>query len=106
MSYIPPTKIPTPTQPLTAPQINEPTITGQLHQLLEHMDLAESRVASLRGHLFGEGESGMQRSTPTTVRSMLVDLGTRLACLCGELATINSRMGCPPEPNPESNYVR
>ncbi len=77
---------------------NEPTVTGRLMQARDMMALAEQRTANLRGHLFGEGENGTSRAEPSTVRGMVDDLATRLACLCGELATINSRMGCTPEP--------
>lgn len=80
------------------PLINEPTLTGKLIQILEHIELAESRMANLRGHLYGEGESSLDYPKSTTIRGMVDLIGTRLACLCGELATINSRMGCPPEP--------
>jgi hypothetical protein len=79
-------------------QINEPTLTGRVQQIQDHMALAEQRVALLRGHLWGEGENGPNRPMPTSVRGMIDDIGTRLACLCGELATINSRVGCTPEP--------
>ena len=83
---------------LVQPQINEPTVSGRLQQILDSMALAEQRMSILRGHLFGEGESGMNQPQPTTIRAMVDSLGTRLASLCGELATVNQRMGCPPEP--------
>lgn len=82
------------------PPINEPTITGRLMQILDSMSLAEQRMSNLRGHLFGEGQSGMDKPQPTTIRSIVDDLGQRLASLCGDLATVNQRMGCPPEPTP------
>lgn len=84
-------------------QINEPTITGRVVQMQDHMALAEQHAAILRGHLFGEGEQSCQRQPPTTIRGMLDDLSARLASLCGELATINQRIGCTPEPSP-SNF--
>lgn len=74
------------------------------------MDLAESRIASLRGHLFGEGEDGANPApAPSSVRGMVDDLATRLACLCGQLATINERMGCMSEgvvPNEPAGLYR
>jgi hypothetical protein len=80
-------------------QINEPTLTGAVQQIHDHIALAEQRLAILRGHFWGEGESGSNRPMPTTLRGMIDDIGTRLASLCGDLATINQRVGCTPEPN-------
>lgn len=85
---------------LSAPPINEPTVTGRLQQLLDSMSLAEQRMSNLRGHLFGEGQSALDRPQPTTVREIVDSLGARLALLCGDIATVNQRMGCPPEPTP------
>ena len=91
---------------IVAPQINEPTVTGRLQQLMDSMALAEQRMSNLRGHLFGDGESGMNQPQPTTIREIVDSLGTRLASLCGELATVNQRMGCPPDPAPINNQLR
>jgi hypothetical protein len=79
------------------PSINDPTISRRIRQLLESMDLAEMRLAILRGHMFGEGESSVRRSESTTVEHQLSELGERLASFCGDLATVNARIGCTPE---------
>ena len=79
-------------------QINEQTLTEAIQQIHDHVSLAEQRVSILRGHFWGEGETAVNRPTPTTLSGMIEDIGTRLASLCGELATINCRVGCTPEP--------
>lgn len=80
-------------------QINEPTLTGRITEILSYVDLAEMRVSNLRGQLWGEGENSPQQIPPSTMEGQLANICTRLACLCGSLATINSRVGCVPEPS-------
>lgn len=76
----------------------EPSMLGRATELLNHVATAELHSASLRSALFGEGEcDGIHPQIPTSLDGLLKDACTRVASLCGELATIKSRLGCSPE---------
>lgn len=83
-------------QPQTPTQ---PTTLGRATELLNHVATAERHSYSLNSALFGIGASSLDpvRAEPTTLDGMLADAATRVASLCGELATIKSRLGCSPE---------
>lgn len=83
---------------------NEPTITARIEQIREHVELAEMRLAHFRAKLWGDGSEGVAgmaalgKTAVMTPVQMLNDIGHRLASLCGDLATINQKFGCGPEP--------
>ena len=77
---------------------NEPTIIGKIREISQHLATAEMRVAAFRGDVWGEGEDSGSAKIQTTLSGMITDISARLASLCGDLATINQRFGCTPEP--------
>ena len=80
---------------------SEPTMLAQATGLLNHVAMLEMHTASLRGVLFGEGESDLSKLpvTPAScLLAMLADTCQRVASLCGELATIKNKLGCDPMP--------
>lgn len=79
-----------------APTPNEPTIVGAVSELLNFIATAEMHLADFRSVVFGEGESELKQETPTTMDAALRTACTRVACICGQLATINQRFGTGP----------
>lgn len=79
----------------------EPTLLGRANELLNHISTAQSHCAAIRDDLFGESESDLsgQPKDPTTLAGMMVVATERVACLCGELATLRDRLGCPIKPS-------
>lgn len=80
----------------TGPTPAEPTTLGKATELLNHLSTLELHVASMRSALFGEASSNDNppRSMPSTISGLLSEASTRAACLCGELSTINGKLGC------------
>lgn len=73
----------------------EPTLLGRGEELLKHVAELEREHARLRGNLLGLQESEVSSiPTPvTTIDGMLARACQQVACLVGDMATINGCVG-------------
>jgi hypothetical protein len=77
-----------------AVQMNEPpTVKARLAQLRETLATMERHAAALQCEIFGNHVGPDKPVEIVTFEDQLADAGTRMACLCGFLATINHRFG-------------
>ncbi len=75
------------------PKISEPSVMGRVNEILNHLQTASIHVSNLRSGLFGEGQSkDVGENVPTNLDSMLALACHQIASLCGELATIESKL--------------
>ena len=79
-----------------------PSVRTAVSELERFMDLAEDRTAVLREEVFGDGHDGepavrVRPSGARPIALVLADVCTRLAAHCGDLATVNARLGCAKE---------
>lgn len=68
-----------------------PGLCAQSTELLRHLTELENNIATLRGKLFGEGETGAAQCEPSSIAGVLATACTRIASLVGETSTILTR---------------
>lgn len=75
------------------PEPMEPSILGRAHELLNHVDNLERENSLLRGSLFGVGSVDQPKGIePSSLEGMLADACSRVACMVGDMATINGKV--------------
>lgn len=75
---------------------SEPTMLNRAEELLKHLSELDREQSRLRSNLLGvqvEAASNGIEANPTTVEGMLRLACQRVACLVGDMATINGRIG-------------
>lgn len=72
----------------------EPSIVGRAQELLNHIGNLEREHSVLRGALFGEGADAEGRGPiiNSGLEAVLADACTRVACMVGDMATINGKV--------------
>jgi hypothetical protein len=81
------------------PSVNMPTTIASLQEIEKFVSVLEDRIASMRYLLFSDGEIAKSVASPSagSIHGLIGDVSQRIASLCGDVATINQRLGIPQE---------
>ena len=75
------------------PMPTERTLRERLRDIRRHLAELEGHAAEFDARIFGNGGEKMKAAEIDSFDDQLTDVGTRLACMVGFLATVNQRFG-------------
>lgn len=74
-----------------SPVVGDPSVGTKAENILRFVSEAHSELANIRQKLFGDSEAGRSSQNQLTcVNGILEESSTQIACLVGELKTINN----------------